>query len=174
MNYERITPATRDELVEWLMSDTWPFHGRAIPDRTRIEAMVDGGAFWGDEAEAFWIHAEQHREGVVRLFDLDDPSPLFDLRLKTASRGRGIGTAAVRWLTSYLFESRTHLRRVAGYTRIDNIGMRRVFERCGYVKEAHHREEWSDADGRLFDAVGYGVLRSDWENGTTTPVHWTT
>jgi len=42
----------------------------------------------------------------------------------------------------------------------------------GFVKEAHYRRGWPTHDGRLLDAVGYALLRTDWRDGTTTPVDW--
>jgi RimJ/RimL family protein N-acetyltransferase len=50
---------------------------------------------------------------------------------------------------------------------VDNAAMRRVFEACGWVKEAHHRKAW-----RGFDAIGYAIPREDWESGRVTPVPW--
>jgi hypothetical protein len=39
-------------------------------------------------------------------------------------------------------------------------------------KEAHYRRGWPTRDGRLLDAVGYALVRTDWRDGTTTPVAW--
>ena len=48
--------------------------------------------------------------------------------------------------------------------------MQRVLERCGYVREAHHRQAWHGPDGTVHDAFGYAILRQDWLSGNTTPV----
>lgn len=61
--------------------------------------------------------------------------------------------------------------RGAGTTRADNHAMRRVFTKSGYVKECHYRDAWPAGD-RVYDSVGYAILRRDWETGTTTPVNW--
>jgi len=66
----------------------------------------------------------------------------------------------------------TSQRRLYGQTRVDNHAMRTVFRRCGFVKEAHYRQDWPRPDGTLSDSVGYTLLRQDWEGGTTTPVVW--
>jgi len=50
--------------------------------------------------------------------------------------------------------------------------MRAVLKHCGFAKEAHYRQAWPDKSGVMVDCVGYGILRADWERGTTTPVHW--
>ena len=112
--------------------------------------------------------------------DLTDYTPLFDLRIRAEHRSRGIGVRAVNWLTRYLFEELTDIRRVVGTTRQDNRAMRRVFQRCGYAQEAHYREAWPAMDGTVHDTVCYAILRRDWlrgegdgpPNGTTEG--WTT
>jgi len=50
--------------------------------------------------------------------------------------------------------------------------MRRVFQRAGYVKEAHYRDAWPVDGGAVYDAVGYAILRRDWLAGTTTVPEW--
>jgi RimJ/RimL family protein N-acetyltransferase len=85
--------------------------------------------------------------------DLHDPTPTFDLRIAAAPRGRGHGTAALRELAQWVFD--THdVERLEGTTRQDNVAMRRTFRAVGFVKEAHYRRGWPTHDGRLLDAVG--------------------
>ena len=102
--------------------------------------------------------------------DLADPTPVFDLRLRTSDRGRGYGTAAVRWLSEYLFTELPEIKRIEGHTRRDNLAMQRVLEHCGYVREAHHRQAWNSSDGTVHDSYGYAILRQDWLTGGSTPV----
>ena len=110
------------------------------------------------------------------LEDIDDiaggGAPLFDLRLAQEHRGRGLGEAALRALTSHVFATYADLRRFEGQTREDNIAMRTVFVRSGWVKEAHYREAWPVEGGEPLASIAYGMLRRDWETGTTTPVPW--
>jgi RimJ/RimL family protein N-acetyltransferase len=40
--------------------------------------------------------------------------------------------------------------------------MRRLFERCGWVQEAHYRRSWPTGDGGWTDSIGYAILRDDW------------
>ena len=94
--------------------------------------------------------------GFIRLFDLDDVDddyPLFDLRIRAAYRGRGLGKCAVQWLMKYLFERYPQLDRIVGTTRVDNSSMRKTFRFCGYVKEGHFRKDWSTSNGDCFDTV---------------------
>ncbi len=78
----------------------------------------------------------------------------------------------MRWLTTTLFGEFTDLNRIEATTRQDNFAMRRVLVKCGFVKEAHYRQEWPSDSGKRYDSIGYGILRSDWEKGVTTPVNW--
>jgi RimJ/RimL family protein N-acetyltransferase len=126
---------------------------------------------------AFWIitgTGTGTEAGLIRLLDLGDDTPLFDLRIRAACRGQGLGTRALRWLTGYLFTEFPGIRRIEGTTRQDNHAMRRTFRTCGYVKEAHYRQAWPAPGGTAYDAVGYAILRSDWQAGTITPPEWTT
>lgn len=106
-------------------------------------------------------------EGIAR-----GGAPLFDLRLGERFRGSGLGEPVVRALTDYVFEKYPTLRRFEGQTREDNIAMRKVFVRSGWVKEAHYRQAWPIAGAGPKASIAYGVLRRDWETGTITPVDW--
>ncbi len=50
--------------------------------------------------------------------------------------------------------------------------MRKALRSAGWVKESHWRHAWPDADGHSHDAIGYGVLRTDHQAATMTPVAW--
>ncbi|TWP52112.1 GNAT family N-acetyltransferase [Lentzea tibetensis] len=163
---ERFTPDQAEELADFLTSSDWPFHSR-VPDRSTVLRQVADGHWDGPSAQTFWIE----RRGVVRLFDLDDGSPLFDLRIAAAERGRGLGSRAVGWLTGYLFET-LPANRVEATTRADNHAMRAVLAKHRYVLEARYRQTWPDRAGVLHDGVGYAVLRQDWDSGSVTPVNW--
>jgi RimJ/RimL family protein N-acetyltransferase len=166
VEYRRFVATEAHELADWLAAEVWPFHAapRVHPD-TVLRGVADG-SYDGPAARTFWIIADDARVGIVRLFDLDD-GPMFDLRIRAADRGRGFGAHAVEWLTAYLFTEFPQFNRIEGHTRHDNIGMRRVFRRNGYVKEAHHRQAWPAEDG-LVDSVGYAILLGDWLSGTAT------
>lgn len=167
------TGADREALVEFLIAHEFPFHVRSRLSREQAEKDIDDGAFRDDENDTFWLDHESHgRIGIVRLEDLEDPSPVFDLRLGTEFRGRGLGEASLRAITRHVFESLPEVTRFEGQTREDNIGMRRIFLRCGWLKEAHYRESWPVQGGDPLASVAYAILRRDWETGTTTGFDW--
>ncbi len=173
----RLTPIDpgpdADALVEFLSTNRFPFHlvDRPTPEQARLR--VDRGDFSPPDHAAYWIELDDHsRVGFVNIEDVGDPTPTLDLRLAEAQRGRGIGSAALRLATARVFRDHPQLRRIEGTTRRDNAAMRRVFERCGYAKEAHYREAWPTATTDPEDAVGYAILRRDWASSSVTPVRW--
>jgi RimJ/RimL family protein N-acetyltransferase len=171
IRYQRFTAADTELLAAFLTSEPWPFHsGRA--DREEIRRAVTGGRYDSDTARTYWIIAGDERVGLIRLFDLGDSTPMFDLRIRAADRGRGIGGRALGWLTEQVFSIAPRAARIEGTTRQDNIAMRRAFRRAGWVKEAHYRDAWPGDGGAVYDAIGYAILRRDWESGTTTIPRW--
>ncbi|MFP3440690.1 GNAT family N-acetyltransferase, partial [Pantoea sp. SIMBA_133] len=97
--------ADRDALVALLTENAWPFHTRPRVTRPEAEKAVDGGAWEDEDHRTFWIeHPEHGRVGVVRLEDLTDPTPLFDLRVAERFRGRGLGAQILTALTRRVFE----------------------------------------------------------------------
>jgi RimJ/RimL family protein N-acetyltransferase len=166
----------KESLVAFLSSEEWLFHVNSRLTQEKILEMIDEGVFDGSNNESFWIlDCVREKIGFIRIFDLEDISdgyPLFDLRIRNKYRGQGVGTAAVQWLTKYLFEKYPQLERIAGTTRADNIAMRKIFISNRYAKEGHYRKDWTAADGKRFDTVKYGILREDWLAGETTPINW--
>ena len=172
IEYRRFVPAEADLLVEFLTAEDWPYFSGGTPDAAQVRAAVAAGRYDSDQTRSFWIVTPAGEAGLIRLFDLADDTPLFELRIRAAYRGAGLGTRAVHWLIGYLFTEFPGIRRIEGTTRADNHAMRRTFRRCGYVKETHWRQAWPGRDGTIYDAVGYATLRTDWETGTITSPDW--
>lgn len=169
-------PADHETLVAFLQNNPWPFHVNSAVTAEKAATMINDSLFTGTNHESFWIRGDSGNPlGLIRLIDLDDIDdgyPLFDLRISANARSKGVGKAAVHWLTKYLFEKHPHLERIAGTTRADNKAMRKTFRACGYVKEGHYRKDWGTASGELYDTVKYTILREDWLSGETSPVNW--
>jgi RimJ/RimL family protein N-acetyltransferase len=157
-----------DELVDFLTKETWPFHGQPNPTKESIGASFKKGFYTENGNQTFWITNNNNEKiGMIRLFDLEDPTCLFDIRFKQAYRGEGLGVPSVKWLSEYVFVTYPHIIRVEGHTRSDNFAMRKTFFNSGFVKEAYHRHAWPQ-EKQLFDSVSYAMLRKDWENNTIT------
>ena len=167
----QVVPADAPQLITWLCASRWPYHVDTQPTPDSVRRRIEGGAWWGDSSRAFWLEAPgvQDPVGLVALQELDDPTPIFDLRIAETERWRGWGGKALRWLARYTFTETDKLR-LEAHTRADNLGMRRALTRADFVQEAHHRLAWPDAEGAWHDATTYAVLRGDWERGVKTPV----
>jgi RimJ/RimL family protein N-acetyltransferase len=145
----------------------------ARPDPAEVLAAVGRGEYAGDETRTFRVRlGDGERVGLIVLEDLADPSPTTDFRVRSAHRGRGIGERMVRWAAEHVFTQWPVKPRLKGQTRADNAAMRRVFRRCGWVKEAYYRRSWPVGDGVYVDSVGYAILKEDWAGGKVTPVEW--
>ena len=166
---QRFSMEEAEHLADLLSEEHWPYHSEPTCDRASVLARVS--AYDSDTAMTFWVMHNGVREGFVRIFDFDDDTPMFDLRLRQRARGRGLGTLTVRWLVDHVFQTLPSVGRIEATTRDDNEAMRRALRASGFVKEAHYRSAWHSEDGRR-DSIGYAILRTDWESGTTTPVKW--
>lgn len=164
-------PDEAAQLIDFITGEPWPFFVNANPSREKVQGWLDEGMYAPPENLVFWIMVDDQRAGFIRAHDLPD-GPSLDFRISASYRGCGVGTAALRWITAHLFALYPEVSRIEGQTRQDNLGMRAVFRRCGYVKEAHYRSAWPDEHSQRIDGIGYAMLRQDWESGTTTPVNW--
>lgn len=167
------TGADRAALVAFMTGNEFPFHVRSRPRAADVEELIDRCAFRDQDNDSFWIeHGELGRVGFLRLEDLSEGDPLFDLRLDASFRGRGLGVPILRAAADHVFTTWPGVRRFEGQTREDNIAMRKTFLRAGWVKEAHYREGWPVDGGAPLASVGYGLLRRDWETGGITELVW--
>ena len=149
-----------DDVVHLLCDGYWPFHAssRLVPsDVSAIELLTS-------DVDSYWIINGDTPVGLIRLLDLGDVqhgSPLFDIRIASSHRGRGLGTAAVDWLTTHLFARFDVLHRIEATTRVDNGAMCRVLERSGYRLEGQLREAWLNSDGSRTDTLIYAIVRTE-------------
>ena len=170
VRFREVGPESLEQLATWLSAEPWPFHARPRVDADWVAARAADGSFFGDTARSFWVlDADERTIALVRAFDLLDVTPLIDLRVASSARTAGVGTAALRFMTRFVFETFPEAPRLGGYTRHDNAAMRRVFDKCGFALEAYHRESWRVEGAGYADSVGYALLRRDWLTGTTTP-----
>lgn len=169
-----LTDADHDALVDLLCTESWPFHGGGPAREDDVRQRLADGFYTSATTSTFLIESDKICVGMLRLFDLaarptDTGSPLFDLRLRASHRGRGIGRKAVRYAADHVFTTYVQTHRFEATTRSDNHAMRAVLRACGFVREAYYRQAWPTSGGRL-DAVGYGLLRTDWQTGMITPI----
>ena len=168
------TMEEQEQLIHFMTTNSWPYHGHEHPVRALIEKTIEEGGYKSDQVTTFWIENDEGQQvGLVQIFDLQDDIPLFDLRIADPYRGKGYGHKALKMIADFVFSLPEKKIRLEGNTRHDNFAMRKAFERTGFVKEAHLRQAWfSPKENRYYDAVTYGMTREDWQAGITTPVLW--
>ncbi|MGN7456353.1 kanamycin nucleotidyltransferase C-terminal domain-containing protein [Paenibacillus pasadenensis] len=160
----------REALAALLTGEPWPYHGIVRPEAETIRKAFDDGAYHGDETRTFWIEdAAGAKAGLLKIMDTQDPTLLFDLRIRQAYRRQGAARSTLRWMADYVFREFPSAIRIEGHTRTDNAGMQAAFRGTLFVLESCHRQSWPQ-EGRLYDSFGYGLLRGDWERGAATPV----
>ena len=76
------------------------------------------------------------------------------------SQRNGLGTMATQLLCQWGF-STLGLRKIYLYTNEDNIPAIRVYEKCGFIMEGRHRQEYVDHSGEFKDRLYYGLLKTD-------------
>lgn len=109
LTFTEILSGEAPKLAEWLTSEIWSNHSwyGKHPERPKYEdALKFSKKMLSDDKDAkvFWMILDRvERAGIIRFEDLSNKTPLFDIRLLSQYRGKGIGKMAVRWLTNYIF-----------------------------------------------------------------------
>ena len=162
--------------MSFLATNSSPFHRRPQLTEEQARKVVLGGRFWSADSLGYWVEADGERIGVAVVDDVTDVteggSPVFDLCLGEARRGRGVGVPVLSALTDLVFTRWPAVTRFEGHTREDNLAMRSTFRSAGWVKEGLHRDAWPVDGAPPKSSVAYAVLRRDWRSGTTTRVVW--
>lgn len=71
-----------EELIHFLSTNRWEFHGNPSPDPEKLREAYNNHTGSDDDTKTFWIILDgQHKVGLIKIFDLNDDTPLFDIRL---------------------------------------------------------------------------------------------
>lgn len=157
-----------DELIDLLCTNDWPFHAKVQLNPAAIKRAIENG-YYSEGRETFWVIENEQKVGILIIDDIEDTIPLFDLRLTTKARGKGIGQKSLNWLKDYLYGEKCKIR-IEGYTRADNLAMRNCFTKSGFVKEGYLRNAWENEDGSISDTVLYASIYDDWKDNKITPI----
>ncbi|MGP9527337.1 MULTISPECIES: GNAT family protein [Micrococcaceae] len=172
ISFTSMGPEDSNAIVTFLSTNNFPFHVRREWTEVELTGVVDGGRYWNNESQGFWIIGDGECLGMAVLEDLEDDTPMFDLRLAGTYRGLGLGVLVLKELTDKVFNDHPETLRFEGQTREDNLAMRKTFVKAGFLKEAHYRMSWPADDGTRMASVAYAILRQDWESGETTRFDW--
>lgn len=151
MKLKEFKPEDSEILTDILVNNPWEFHSGRGWTKEQASEKIEAGYFSSVETKTFFLVEENNAMGFIRIFDLgddelDDETPLFDIRIKKEFRGKGFGKQAVDLAIEFVFTNYPNKNRFEATTRHDNISMRKVLEKCGFVKEAHYRQSWPDKD----------------------------
>lgn len=92
-------PEDSNAIVTFLSTNNFPFHVRREWTEVELTGVVDGGRYWNNESQGFWIIGDGECLGMAVLEDLEDDTPMFDLRLAGTYRGLGLGVLVLKELT---------------------------------------------------------------------------
>ncbi|MDP9185134.1 MAG: GNAT family N-acetyltransferase [Actinomycetota bacterium] len=134
--------------------------------RARVRARVDHSGTWRDQRVLdLAVELEGRVVGDVqaRRDPSYEPPGLFDLGigLFRDHRGVGVGTTAIALIAAFLFDEEQAVR-VSLSTDVDNVAMRRVAEKTGFIFEGIMRGFWRVPDGPARDYALYGRTRADY------------
>lgn len=95
IEFSRFSPHQTEALVDFLTGESWPFHA-IVQEAPAIRQRAAAGLYDDAENRTFWLLADGERAGLVRLQELTDFTPMFDLRIREAWRGRGPGNGGAQ------------------------------------------------------------------------------
>ena len=134
----------RAALPQKIESGDWP-----EPRQRLLIAGREDDALYG---QVTWYWQSQETDWLSVGISIYDP----------AHWGRGFGFEALGLWSDYLLAQIPQLRSLDLRTWSGNVGMMRLAEKLGYTLEARFRQA-RVVNGRVYDGIGYGVLRSEWQ-----------
>jgi RimJ/RimL family protein N-acetyltransferase len=169
------------QLRSWQDSDRIPLLEALSPDRRWMK--FDGPYFAKpsrDDLEGMVAAFSENFEGVARRLVISGPDDQllglvswywesFETRwpgigivlYDDAVWGKGLGFDALGLWCEYLF-SNLDIRRLDLRTWSGNKPMQRVALKLGFKEEARFRDA-RVVDGIIYDSVGFGILRAEWQ-----------
>ncbi len=155
-----------DETLQRFTSSAWG------PSREALLKRAETSGRFVDGHLELAIEADGQLAGVVQGHNparcFPPGSFLIGIIVAAEHRGKGVGREAVGLMASYLFEHEG-AERVETPTDVENVAMRTVNERLGFVMEGVMRSYMPVGDERR-DYCMYAMTRDDWERNRGT---WT-
>jgi ribosomal-protein-alanine N-acetyltransferase len=96
----------------------------------------------------------------VGPYDWELPEFAIGYVVDVEHEGQGFVTEAVKAVLRFVFEN-LHAHRARIACDDTNVRSYRVAERCGFVREAHLRQNKKNADGSITGTLVYGLLKSE-------------
>ena len=87
-----------------------------------IEKAIEEGGYESDEVKTFWVENENgEKVGIVKIYDLQDEIPFFDLRIADMSRGIRVWSKSTSTCCGICLRFTGKKIRLEGHTRQDNL-----------------------------------------------------
>ena len=154
-----------DEIIA-LMSDTQErgeFLNPNMVNEPMYKKRYQETGFWNDEFGSMLITDKNGRLlGDIAYFKGVNYLPGYEIGYniyRREDRGKGYLSEALKLFSAYLFETKT-IHRLEVHAAKENIGSRRVAEKCGYTYEGMKRQAVFSR-GRYCDLAIYSLLREE-------------
>jgi RimJ/RimL family protein N-acetyltransferase len=122
----------------------WRYIGGAGGSRERLEQSIWYSGKWHDGLLYLAVEHSGHFAGAIDAREAGAGVFELGIELIEGARGAGAATEAVVLLTEHLL--RTGGVRVEAATVVDNVAMRRVLEKAGFVVDAELPAHWRGRD----------------------------
>ncbi len=149
-------------LVKWL-------NDPQVNEHLDVDSPVTELALQKDVDPATWfmidVPSEARTVGSTRLKNINNRDRRAEFSIVIGEKefwGRGIGTEAVSLLVSHSFEQ-LDLHRISSEVFSLNDRSIRMHAKLGFREEGRQREVWFK-NGRYYDAVLFGLLKSEWKD----------
>ncbi len=161
-----LRPADLDALWSARVDSTEPWADTSDAARRRLRDRIANSGHVAHGELLLGIVSDGHLAGEIqaRQPDMGLPPGVFEIGIEVfdpAERGTGIGRTALTLFLRHLFQEE-HAHRVQLTTDIDNVAMRRVAERLGFVLEGTLRG-FMPSRGEPRDYLMFGMTRQDFE-----------
>ena len=164
--FEKFTKRKSEELIKFLLSETWKYHGGPNPTREEKILEINKRYYTHRKQATFLINSKSNIVGFLRISGLEnEPNacPNFDIRLSSSIKGKGIGKKVLEFMIRYIFENYPKIRRIEGSTREDNYSMQKLFDKVGFLKVGQFRKAWHDDKNNWYDCLEYDFLREEFQ-----------
>lgn len=161
--------ALRAQYLAWLndMDVVRPIQSQALmlpKDMTFIDESF--ARFTTPNAKGFFIKwmPENRYAGTIKLDKITDANRSAEMGIMLGEKdlwGHRIGEKAFRILMRYAFET-MRLHRIWGGTAENNLRMKRLFLKCGFLEEGLLRD-CSYFEGKYYGSYRFSILRTEWE-----------
>jgi len=142
------------------IGDHWPV---SVGSESNLVKQFRENGWWTEDFGRMLVtDPDGRRLGYVNYYRASHSHPGLEIGYRVfrpADRGRGVMTEAVGLFVGYLFAAKP-IERIQALAHPNNVGSRRVLERCGFTCEGILRHAHFN-HGEYTDLVMYSILRPE-------------